>query len=151
MEKFYEKYAWILFLLIGIMILVGGVPHMFGVNTDPILVESISGQTIDELKTTNPRFFSLYNFYFSGGGVSDVGFAFFLIMISLFAYRKGEKWAWYSFWAIPLFFTGFLFLILPLPTQAQSTMFTPLIIFIVLSIIGLLLPFRKFFPKKKEK
>ena len=108
MEKFYEKYAWVLFLLIGIMILVGGVPHMFGVNTDPILVESISGQTIDELKTSNPSFFSLYNFYFSGGGVSDVGFAFFLIMISLFAYRKGEKWAWYSFWAIPLFFTGFL-------------------------------------------
>ena len=120
---------------------------MFGINTDPALVETISRQTIEELKNSNSMFFSLYNFYFSGGGLSDVGVAFFLIIISIFAYRTGQKWAWYSLWFVPLFFIGWLFLISPLPDQAQSSMFTPLIVFIVLSILGLLLPLRKFFPK----
>ena len=147
-ERFYEKYAWIIFLIIGVLILAGGIPHMFGNNTDPALVEIISGQSIEELKNTNPMFFSLYNFYFSGGGLSDVGVAFFLIFISIFAYRTGQKWAWYSLWFIPLFFISWLFLILPLPDQAQSLMLTPLIVFIVMSILGLLLPFRTFFPKK---
>lgn len=146
-ERFYEKYAWIIFLIIGVMILAGGIPHMFGNNTDPALVETISGQSIDELKTSSPMFFRLYDFYFSGGGLSDVGVAFFLIVITIFAYRTGQKWAWYSFWFVPLFFIGWIFLCLPLPDQAQSSMFIPLIVFIVLSILGLLLPFRKFFLK----
>ncbi|MBU0660648.1 hypothetical protein KKG22_00545 [Patescibacteria group bacterium] len=147
-ERFYEKYAWVIFLIIGVMVLAGGIPHMLGNNTDPALVETISGQTIEELKTSSPMFFNLYNFYFSGGGLSDIGVAFFLIVISTFAFKTGQKWSWYSFLFVPLFFIGWLFLILPLPDQAQSSMFTPLIVFIILSILGLLLPFRKFFPKK---
>lgn len=147
-EKFYEKYAWIIFLIIGIMILIAAIPHMLGINTDPGLVQTISGQTIGELKVSNPMFFNLYNFYFSSGGLSDLGVAFFVVIISLFAYRSGQKWAWYSFWFVPLFFLGFVFLSVSLPNESKSSLIPPLIIFIVLSIVGLLLPFRKFFPKK---
>ena len=75
-EKFYEKYAWAVFLIISIMVLAGAIPHTLGVNTDPALVQTISGKTIDELKISNPMFFNLYNFYFRGGGLSDLGFAF---------------------------------------------------------------------------
>ena len=53
-EKFYEKYAWIIFLIIGVMVLVGAIPHTFGINTEPALVQVISGQTIDEIKISNP-------------------------------------------------------------------------------------------------
>ncbi len=49
-EKFYEKYACIIFIIIGVMVLVGAIPHTFGINTDPALVQVISGQTIDEIK-----------------------------------------------------------------------------------------------------
>ena len=75
-EKIYEKYAWVTFLVIGAMVLVGAIPHALGINTDPTLVQTISGKTIDELKISNPMFFNLYNFYFRGGGLSDLGFAF---------------------------------------------------------------------------
>jgi len=53
-KKFYEKYAWIIFLIIGVMVLVGAIPHTFGINTDPALVQVISGQTIDEIRISNP-------------------------------------------------------------------------------------------------
>ncbi len=52
-EKFFEKYAWIIFIIIGVMVLVGAIPHTFGINTDPALVQVISGQTIDEIKISN--------------------------------------------------------------------------------------------------
>jgi hypothetical protein len=89
--KVYEKYAWILLFAIGVIFLVTGLPHALGINTDPETVQRISGVTIDQLKDSNPAFFNLYNFYFSFGGLDDIGFGFFVTVISLTAYRKGEK------------------------------------------------------------
>jgi len=148
-EKIYEKHAWLIFLVIGVMVAAAGLPHALGVNTDPALVQTISGQTIDELKNSQPLFFNLYNFYFSGGGLSDLGFAFFLIVISLTAYRQGQKWAWYAFWFVPAYFLAWIALSLTLPPASQSSLLPPLIVIIVLSLSGLFLPFRKFFPNNK--
>ena len=145
-EKIYEKYAWIVFFAIGAMFLVSAVPHALGFNTDPALVESIAGTTIDGLKDSNPMFFNLYNFYFSGGGLSDLGFAFFLIVISMTAYRRGDKWAWYALWFVPAFFLGFI--VLSLTLESTSSLLPPLMVFVILSLVGLLLPVRKFFPSK---
>lgn len=147
-EKFYEKYSWVIFLIIGVMVLVGAIPHTFGINTDPALVNTISGKNINELKTSNPMFFNLYNFYFSGGGLSDLGFAFFLIIISIFAFRQGQKWAWYSFLFVPAYFMAWVALSLSLPSESQSSLLPPLIMIITLSFAGLFLPFKKFFPEK---
>ena len=36
-QKFYEKYAGIIFIIIGVMVLVGAIPHTFGINTDPAI------------------------------------------------------------------------------------------------------------------
>ncbi len=145
--KFYEKHAWVIFLVIGIMILTGGIPHMFGFNTDPALVESISGQSIDEIKQSTPSLFNLYNFYFSGGGLSDIGVGFFLIVISFFGYRKGQRWAWYTLWFVPVYFLAWIVLSMQLPKEAQPLLIPPLIVILVLSILGLLLPIKKFFKK----
>lgn len=150
-ERFYEKYAWVIFLIIGVMVVAGGLPHALGFNTDPTLVQTISGTTIDGLRVSNPMFFNLYNFYFSGGGLSDLGFAFFLIVISLTAYRVAQKWAWYTFWFVPVYFLAWIALSSTLPSASQSSLFPPLIIIIFLSLAGLLLPLRKFFPKKEIK
>lgn len=150
-ERFYVKYAWTIFFIIGAMLIVGGVPHFFGVNTDPKLVEGISGQTIDEIKESNPMLFDLYEFYFKGGGLSDVGFGLMLVIISFFAYKKAQKWAWYTLCFVPVYFLAWIFISLGLPEDAKSLLITPLTVITVLSAMGLILPFRKFFPKKIEK
>lgn len=129
------------------MVLVGAIPHTLGINTDPNLVQTISGKTIAEIKDSSPMFFNLYNFYFSGGGLSDLGFAFFLIIITLFAYRQGQKWAWYAFLFVPIYFLTWIALSLNLPPASQSSLIPPLIVIIALSLMGLLLPFRRFFSK----
>jgi hypothetical protein len=52
-EKFYEKHTWIISLIIGVMVLVDAIPHTFGINTDPALVQVIGGQAIYETKISN--------------------------------------------------------------------------------------------------
>jgi len=145
-EKIYEKYAWIIFFAIGAITLVSAVFHALGINSDPAFVKSIAGHSINELNNLNPMFFNLYDFYFRSGGLSDMGFAFFLIVISVTAYRQGDKWAWYAFWFVPAFFLGYVALSLTIG-ESGSSLLPPLIMFILLSILGLLLPFRKFFPR----
>jgi MFS-type transporter involved in bile tolerance (Atg22 family) len=130
------------------MILAGGVPHMFGVNTDPALVEAISGETVESLKLSDIDHFKLYNYYFQSGGVSDLGVAILIIFVAVFAYRKGEKWSWFALCTVPAFFTAFMILNMSLPDLARNSMFPFLMVFIIISTIGLLLPIRKFFPKK---
>jgi len=145
-ERVYEKYAWIAFFALGVIFLVSAVPHALGFNTDPALVESISGTTPDDLKDSNPMFFDLYSYYFMGGALSDIGFAFFITVISITAYRRGEKWAWYAFWFVPAYFLGWV--ALGLTIESSSSTIPYLMVFIMLSLVGLLLPFRKFFPSK---
>ena len=146
--KLYEKYAWILFLVIGIFVLVGALPHALGFNTDPALVLTISRKTLDELRSSSLGDFNLYNFYFRGGGLSDLGFAFFLIVISMTAYRSGQKWAWYAFWFVPIYFLSWIGLSLNLFSEPNPSLILPLTVFIIISLVGLFLPFRKFFPRK---
>lgn len=144
--KVYEKYAWILLFAIGVIIIVTAVPHAFGINTDPETVQRISGMTLNELKDSNPAFFNLYIFYFSFGGLSDLAFAFFIIVISLTAYRKGEKWAWYALWFIPAYFIGCAAITMSI--ESSLSLLLPITMFVILSLLGLLLPYRKFFPSK---
>ena len=145
-EKAYEKYAWILIFVIGVITFVTGFVHALGINTDPTSAESIIGIKLSELKISNPSFFNLYNFYFRFGGLSDLGFAFFIIVISTTAYRMGKRWAWYAFWFIPAFFTGSAGIAISVG-QSSSDILPFITLFVILSLLGLLLPFRKFFPK----
>jgi hypothetical protein len=145
-EKVYEKYAWVIIAVIGALIFAGGIPHMLGDNSSPEIVESFVGMAVSEFKASNPGFYGVYDFYFRGGGLSDMGFGFFVLVISATLYRKGERWAWNVLWSVPVFFLGHLAIALNF-RESTSSLFPFLGVFIVLSLIGLLLPIRKFFPK----
>ncbi len=145
-ERAYEKYAWVILAVIGALIMVGGIPHTLGVNSDPTTPESIIGMGLSALKTSNPGFFDLYDFYFRAGGWSDMGFAFYVIIISATAYRKGEKWAWYILWSVPAFFLGHAAITMSFGSSIAHLL-PFLAVFMTLSVVGLLLPVRRFFPK----
>jgi len=150
-EKFYEKHAWVLLFAIGVLMLVVGVPHALGINTDPETAESFIGMTLDEFQDSNPGFFDVYSYYFKFGGWSDVGVAFFITAISLTAFRKGEKFAWYILWFVPAFFIGCTAISLStvaVSVESSISLLLPISMFVVLSLLGLLLPYRKFFPSK---
>jgi hypothetical protein len=79
--------------------------------------------------------------------VVGLGFAIFTMAIAATSYRKGEKWAWYAFLYLPLQFLSFVFIDVN-DTRKVSFVLVPAI-FLILSLAGLFLPYRKFFPKRQ--
>ena len=75
-------------------------------------------------------------------GVASIGMGLFGVMITVIAYRRRERWAWFTLWYYPIFWIAHLLGGLP-PGQEHVHQ----IVFIVLSLVGLLLPVGEFFPR----
>jgi cell division protein FtsW (lipid II flippase) len=65
-----------------------------------------------------------------------------LMGIAAVPYRKGEKWAWYICWILPII------LIVQLINSRGGLGWQADLIFLVVILGSLLLPYRKFFPNK---
>jgi hypothetical protein len=112
------KISWILLLATGISILGFGIivtayPQIAGPTEEEGLLRAI--------------------------GVATTGMGIFGVMITLRAYRRKERWAWFTLWYYPIFWTIHLAGGLP-PGNDQIHQ----IVFIVISLLGLLLPIRQF-------
>lgn len=123
-EKAYEKYAWVLLLPGGFLYLLLGIAF----TSSP----AVLGPTVP----MEVRFF----------GVALIGLTVFGLAITLNSYRKGEKWAWYTLWYYPILFGSIFTIEYGDPYFAANSS-----LFLALSLIGLFLPYRKFFPKKGAK
>ena len=80
--------------------------------------------------------------YLRAIGAASVGMGLFGAMITLTAFRRRERWAFFSLWYYPIFWTAHLVGGLP-PGQDHIHQ----VVFIVLSLLGLLLPLSEFLPR----
>src|SRR5215203_6786704 len=106
------KSGWISLAIIGLAILV------FGLIT--ALMPASGGQP-----------------YLRAIGVASIGMGLFGLLITTIAYRRRERWAWFVLWYYPLFWTAHLLGGLP-PGKDRVHQ----VVFIMLSLVGLLLPVR---------
>ncbi len=121
-EKGYQKYAWVLLVLGGLLDLFGAISYW-----------AQNGWTLPA-----PEQFVIAPFFIVFGIVQ--------IALGPTAFRRGAKWAWYIILIGPL---GSL-----LNTVYDSLGYTPLLSFLFFfyggpALLGLLLSYRKFFPKKQ--
>jgi len=112
------KIGWISLAIIGLAILV------FGLITT---VVPASGSPL----------------YLRAIGVASIGMGLFGLLITTIAYRRRERWAWFALWYYPVFWTAHLVGGLP-PGKEHIHQ----IVFIVVLLLGLLLPVREFFPRR---
>lgn len=112
------KIAWISLAIIGLAILLFGlIATTVPTSSDPPYLRAI--------------------------GMASIGMGMFGLLITTFAYRRCERWAWFALWYYPVFWTAHLFGGLP-PGKDHVHQ----VVFIVLSLAGLLLPVREFFPRR---
>jgi ABC-type uncharacterized transport system permease subunit len=83
--------------------------------------------------------------YLRAIGVASIGMGLFGVMITITAFRRRERWAFFSLWYYPVFWATHLVGNLP-PGRDHIHQF----VFIVLSLLGLLLPIGEFFPRRVE-
>jgi hypothetical protein len=146
MLRVYEKYAWVLLLALGLLWLVVGLYSVFlpeGVfETD---VQSVTNMPWSELKASSPAAADFVIFTYGLLGLLKLSWSFFVLAITLTGYRRGEKWAWYTMWSVPgLLVCNALFSAIFTGDVSQTLQFIPIT---TITLLGLLLPYRKFFPR----
>jgi len=99
-----------------------------------------------QLASTNPRFAGFLASILVDDGISGVGLAVFGMVVSLTSFRRGEKWAWYVSWSMPI---GILAAQINVYLLTQSALVIVLgVAFVLVSPLALFLRYRQFFPGK---
>jgi hypothetical protein len=145
MERVYEKYAWVIFLALGLLWVVYGLSELFIPDTLPD-AQHITGMSLSELEASSPAATELVRFLYGAIGILKTNWSLLVLAITLTGYRRGEKWAWYTLWLVPAILVGQgLFNTVFLGDVNEMLQWIPTT---TLSLLGLLLPIRKFFPRK---
>jgi cbb3-type cytochrome oxidase subunit 1 len=100
------------------------------------LATLVFGVVVAVLRTSDEQ-------YLRAIGAASIGMGLFGVMITLTAFRRRERWAYLSLWYYPVFWTAHLVGNLP-PGKDHVHQ----VAFIVLSLLGLLLPRGEFFPRR---
>lgn len=138
------RYAWLLFFILGVVAAIAAPILLLGNPPDPPSPEGFTGLSSDEINARIPGMSGyissvstqLGNFILTSG----------VLMAAMAAgpFRRGEKWAWYAFWVIPL-----MLLIQFLNSRGGLGWQFDLGLFFA-TIAGLLWPFRLFFPRHSD-
>lgn len=143
-EKFYERHAWILPFGLGVVSLLSALGFVvMGQPFEEDLVR-VTGRTWREITALTPGLDTLIGLEYRALGLAYVGFALLVVAISVKSFRRGERWAWLVLWYYPIVFG----LIAVLDFGFGGAFWPIATIQTVLFVIGLLLPVRKFFPKR---
>src|SRR2546430_13180811 len=109
--KAYEKYAWTLLFAFWAFHFVPSVRDFFpslqdfgtaclpGAQTG---IQTSTGMSWSQVASTNPRIASFLGSTLIDDGISGVGLAITGMVVSLTSFRRGEKWAWYVSWSMPI-------------------------------------------------
>lgn len=149
MERVYEKYAWIIFIGLGVLWVVVGFTQLFFpdglAETDS---QVITGMSWNELKTLSPEATNMVRWLYGALGLLKMSWSFLVIAITITGYRKGEKWAWYTMWLVPILLLSSA--LYNASYVGDAYLMLESIPIMTITLIGLLLPYRKFFPKKPQ-
>ncbi len=129
--KQFGRRAWAIFFIFGLLLLAYGFYAFSLPDRDPQIWDFLG---------KDKEVFDYLNETFRLIGMLSVGFAIFTMAVSMTAYRRGERWAWYAFWYWPIFW-----LLAAVYTWPDASF---LLLFLIASLAGLMLPYRKFFPKR---
>ncbi len=153
--KPYARYAWTLLFAFWALHLVLSLRDFFPSLQDFCLaclpraqtaIQSSTGMTWIQLASTNPRFAGFLASILVDDGISGVGLAVFGMVVSLTSFRRGEKWAWYVSWSMPI---GILAAQINVYLLTQSALVIVLgVAFVLVSPLALFLRYRQFFPGK---
>ena len=146
MERPWVKYGWLVYLFLGLMWLVVGLTQVF--NPEELLdneAQHITGMSLSELEASFPESTELARFIFGSVGNLKMSWSLLVLVITLTGFRKGEKWAWYTMWLAPvaLVHQGIWYSVY-LGDFNELLIYIPIV---TLNLVGLFLPFRKFFPR----
>jgi hypothetical protein len=100
-ENFFEGSVWVLFLVLGVLEILFGLGDMIaGIENDPAILISATGRTPAELRAQDPLLYNAMDHQQKLIGNMLLMTGLLVSVISLTAFRRGARWAWFTFWLI---------------------------------------------------
>jgi hypothetical protein len=152
-ENFFERSVWVLFLVIGVIeILFGAGDMIAGIENDPAILISATGRTPAELKVQDPLIYNSMDHQQKVIGNFLLLTGLLISVISLTAFRRGARWAWFTFWVIAadMIFAAVSQYLSRKPGESLAPPFYSGSLFAVLTIVWLALSYRKYFSSNRE-
>lgn len=152
-ENFFERSAWVLFLILGVIEILFGVTDMIaGIENDPAILISETGRTPAELKVQDPLIYNAMDHQQEVIGNFLLMTGLLISVISLTAFRRGARWAWFTFWfiAADMIFAAISQYMIRKPGESLAPPFYSGTFFAVLTIVWLILSHRKYLSGKVQ-
>ena len=147
-ERAYEKHAWILPFAFGVYGVVYAAAFLI-YPAPPVLDEeaavNLTGMTWEEIVTGSPGFARYIGYLARGYALELLVVRALGVALAAFPYRKGERWSWYVSWIFPIEFAGATATEISAGASSGTVAFELAVV--VVYLLGLLLPYRKFFPR----
>jgi hypothetical protein len=142
-EPGYVKYAWIIFFVFGLLWVAAAPINLRGTPPNPPSPEGTTGLTLNQLDARIPGIHGYISSISRQLGNFMLAMGVLIMGIAAIPYRKGEKWAWYICWILPVS------LVIQLANSRGGFGWQADFAFIFVLLAGLLMPYRKFFPKER--
>jgi hypothetical protein len=97
---------WGLFAVALIFVAFGVTDMASGAAADPAIALGLTGQSLEQLEAESAAAYGLYDFVSRSQGWSLVLLGVLIAVIVLIPFRRGERWAWWTAWALPVWAAG---------------------------------------------
>lgn len=146
--RWLERHAWWGLLAIAVLYVAFGITDILGgPEADPGIPLGLTGSTLVQLNAGSPPAYRLYDFYTRLNGLNLIVIGIVSAAILLLAFRRKQRWAWWTMWVMPLWTAGIGigFLMIGVePTQAPPPPMISAPIFAILSVAILLVSAPRF-------
>jgi hypothetical protein len=99
------KHAWLVFFGVGIASVVAAFIELSGRPPEPPSAEATTGLSLDEFEQRIPGISSYIDSLARQLGNFMLAMGVLLAAVAAGPFRRGEPWAWYAMWTMPLLLT----------------------------------------------
>ena len=103
MDRFRRHAWWGLFAIALIFVLFGITDIASGAAADVAIPEGLTGKTIADLEAESHDAFRMFDFSTRVNGWSLVLIGVLIAVIVAIPFRRGERWAWWTAWVLPVY------------------------------------------------
>ena len=105
--RWLERHAWWGLLAIMLTLVIFGVTDVVvGPAADPGIPLALTGMTLGELQAEGPAAYRLFDFFTRVNGFTLLIAGLFGTATMLFAFRRNQRWAWWTMWVLPVWAVG---------------------------------------------
>ncbi|HSM37729.1 MAG TPA: hypothetical protein VK838_00205 [Candidatus Limnocylindrales bacterium] len=102
-----QRHAWWGLLLMSVVLVMFGISDLLvGAPADPGIALGLSGMSLAELEAESAAAYRLFDLYTRVNGWSLAGFGLVSAAVLIFGFRRDQRWAWWTAWALPIFSAG---------------------------------------------